>query len=157
MRWSEIDLRQKVWTLPADRSKNGYAHEVPLSKAAMDILQQVPRFLRSDYVFTTNGRSAVSGFGRAKDRYERAVARKDWRVHDLRRTAASGMARIGIPPHVIEKVLNHRTGVISGVAAVYNRYGYIDEKREALERWSQWVLERSTTQRRASTAPLIAG
>ena len=55
-------LRQKVWTLPADRSKNGYAHEVPLSKAAMDILQQVPRFLRSDYVFTTNGRSAVSGF-----------------------------------------------------------------------------------------------
>jgi integrase len=100
----------------------------------------LPRFLHSDFVFTTNGQSPVSGFGRAKDRFERTVGSTDGRVHDLRRTAASGMARLGTPPHVIEKVLNHRTGAISGVAAVYNRYGYGEEKRDALERWAQWVL-----------------
>jgi integrase len=133
MRWSEIDLQRRLWTIPATRAKNGYAHEVPLSGAVIDILRQVPRFLHSDFLFTTNGESPVSGFGRAKERFERAVGSKDWRVHDLRRTAASGMARLGIPPHVIEKVLNHRTGVISGVAAVYNRYGYAEEKRDALE------------------------
>ena len=127
MRWSEVDLQQRLWTIPAARSKNGHAHEVPLSKAVVNILRQVPRFLRSDYVFTTNGKSPVSGFGRAKRRYEQAIGSTDWRVHDLRRTAASGMARLGIAPHVIEKVLNHRTGVISGVAAVYNRYGYAEE------------------------------
>jgi integrase len=123
MRWSEIDLQRGLWTIPAYRAKNGHAHEVPLSSAVVDILRQVPRFLHSDFVFTTNGQTPVSGFGRAKHRFERSVGSADWRVHDLRRTAASGMARLGIAPHVIEKVLNHRTGVISGVAAVYNRYG----------------------------------
>jgi integrase len=158
MRWSELDLQQLTWTIPAARSKNGHAHEVPLSKPLLDILQQVPRFLRSDFVFTTNGRSPVSGFGRAKARYEQAVGGKDWRVHDLRRTAASGMARLAISPHVIEKVLNHRTGVISGVAAVYNRYGYAEEKRDALERWAEWVAEMSTEKRdrAAEIVPLIA-
>ncbi len=105
----------------------------------IELLRQVPRFLRSDFVFTTNGRSPVSGFGRAKHRYEEVIGSTDWRVHDLRGTAASGMARLGVPPHVIEKVLNHRSGIISGVAAVYNRYGYAEEKRDALERWAQWV------------------
>jgi integrase len=157
MRWSEIDFEQRIWTIPAARSKNGHAHEVPLSTVVVGVLRGAPRFLHSDFVFTTNGRSSVSGFGRAKERFELAVGSSDWRVHDLRRTAASGMARIGIPPHVIEKVLNHRTGVISGVAAVYNRYGYIEEKRDALERWSQWVLGRSTTERNVHTSPFIAG
>jgi integrase len=157
MRWSEIDLQRRLWTIPAARSKNGHAHEVPLSGAVIEILQQAPRFLRSDYVFTTNGQRHVSGFGRAKGRYEHALGSKDWRVHDLRRTAASGMARLGIPPHVIEKVLNHRTGVISGVAAVYNRYGYAEEKRDALERWAQWVLEMSVARSVEAPASLRAG
>jgi integrase len=64
----------------------------------------------------------------------------DWRIHDLRRTAASGMARLGVEPHVVEKVLGHQTGTISGVAAIYNRHGYLAEKREALERWAREVL-----------------
>jgi integrase len=153
MRWSEIDLQRRFWTIPAARAKNGHAHEVPLSPAVIDVLRQLPRFLHSDFVFTTNGQRPVSGFGRAKDRFERAVGSKDWRVHDLRRTAASGMARLGIPPHVIEKVLNHRTGVISGVAAVYNRYGYAEEKRDALERWTQWVLGISIARKAPIEAP----
>jgi integrase len=159
MRWSEIDLHRRIWTIPAARAKNGHAHEVPLSGAVIEILRQLPRFLHSDFVFTTSGQRPVSGFGRAKARFERAVGSTDWRVHDLRRTAASGMARLGIPPHVIEKVLNHRTGVISGVAAVYNRYGYAEEKRDALERWAQCLLEMSDERRRPAEAlpPLLAG
>ena len=63
-----------------------------------------------------------------------------WRLHDLRRTAASGMARLGVPVHVIEAVLNHRSGQISGVAAVYNRHSYLPEKRRALEAWASFTL-----------------
>ena len=136
MRWSEIDLERAIWTIPAVRSKNGLAHEVPLAPPVVDILARIPRFLGSDLVFTTNGMTAVSGFGRAKYRFEDAVGAGDWWVHDLRRTAASGMARLAVPPHVIEKVLNHKSGQISGVAAVYNRYGYESEKWQALAEWA---------------------
>ncbi len=120
MRWSEIDLDSATWTIPAERAKNGIAHDVPLSPAALDILQNAPRFTGSDFVFTTTGTTPVSGFGRLKERIDGEVGFGNWRFHDLRRTAASGMARIGIAPHVIEKVLNYKTRVISGVAAVYN-------------------------------------
>lgn len=136
MRWSEVELNTATWTIPAERAKNGVAHDVPLSPKVVRILQDVPRFAGSDYVFTTTGTSPVSGFGRLKERLDREVGFSDWWFHDLRRTAASGMARIGVAPHVIEKVLNHKSGIISGVAAVYNRYSYADEKREALALWS---------------------
>jgi integrase len=134
MRWSEVDLEHGVWTIPAARSKNGQSHAVPLSVPAVSLLRSLPRFLASDWVFTTTGRGPISGFGRAKRRLPVGIS--DWRIHDIRRTVASGMARIGVAPHVIEKVLNHKTGIISGVAAVYNRYAYENEKRDALERWS---------------------
>jgi integrase len=78
------------------------------------------------------------GFGRVKRRLHFTVS--DWRIHDIRRTVASGMARIGVDPHVIEKVLNHKSGIISGVAAVYNRYGYEKEKRVALIKWAEHVV-----------------
>jgi integrase len=140
MRWSEIDFESRSWTIPAGRTKNKQSHTVPLSDAVLDVLRTLPRFLGSDYVFTTTGTTPISGFGRAKGRLFASVNAPDWRIHDLRRTAASGMARLGIPPHVVEKVLNHKTGIISGVAAVYNRYGYDLEKRDALEKWSEAVL-----------------
>jgi integrase len=136
VRWSEIDFEARVWTIPGARTKNKQSHTVPLSAATMDVLRGLPRFLGSDYVFTTTGETPISGFGRAKDRLFAAVEAPDWRIHDLRRTVASGMARLGIVPHVVEKVLNHKSGIISGVAAVYNRYGYDLEKRDALEKWS---------------------
>lgn len=139
MRWSEIDFEGRIWTIPAARSKNAQAHDVPLSEPVIQILQSVPRFLDSDYVLTTTGTTPISGFGRAKDRLDEAIGATDWRTHDLRRTTASGMARLGVPPHVVEKVLNHKTGIISGVAAVYNRYGYEKEKREALEMWAAYL------------------
>jgi integrase len=150
MRWSEIDSDRRIWTIPTDRSKNGQAHEVPLSEPALAVIRSVPRFVDSDYVFTTTGLTPISGFGRVKDRLDDGIGVTDWRTHDLRRTAASGMARLGIPPHVVEKVLNHKSGIISGVAAVYNRYAYEKEKRDALERWAQYCQSIATADRPAS-------
>jgi integrase len=139
MRWSQIDLSRALWTIPAEMAKNGRAHEVPLSSAALEILQSLPRFVGSDYVFTTTGVTPISGFGRTKGRLDLAMGVSDWWTHDLRRTAASGMARIGVAPHIIEKVLNHVSGEISGVAAVYNRHGYQTEKRDALDLWAREI------------------
>lgn len=143
MRWSEIDFREKVWVIPAERSKNGKPHAVPLSAYALKVLSAVPRFTDCDYVFTTTHRSPVSGFSKMLRRLSEGSKTSNWRLHDLRRTAASGMARAGVAPHVVEKVLNHISGTISGVAAVYNRYGYDSEKRTALERWGQALEQRS--------------
>lgn len=141
MRWSQIDYGRGVWTIPAERAKNGRAHEVPLSKQAAGILHELPRFIGSDFVFTTTGRSPVSGFGRMKRNFDAQMDLSEWRLHDLRRTAASGMARLGTAPHVIEKVLNHVSGAISGVAAVHNTFGYERQKRAALEAWAQHLEE----------------
>lgn len=143
MKWSSIDFEAGVWTIPRENAKNGLAHDVPLSEAVLNILRTIPRFVKSDFVFTTTGKTPVSGYGRAKERLDAAVGSEGWWYHDLRRTAASGMARIGVSPHVIEKVLNHKSGIISGVAAVYNRYSYSEEKREALHRWATWVMNKA--------------
>lgn len=140
MRWSEVDLEAKVWVIPAERSKNGKPHVVPLSAYALEVLSEVPRFLDCDFVFTTTHKSPVSGFSKMLRRLSEGSQTTGWRLHDLRRTAASGMARASVAPHVVEKVLNHISGTISGVAAVYNRYGYDAEKRAALEDWGR-VLE----------------
>lgn len=135
MTWREIDFEQKIWVIPAERSKNGKPHVVPLSAYALAILSEIPRFLDSEFVFTTTRKSPVSGFSKMLRRLSEGSQTSSWRLHDLRRTAASGMARAGVAPHVVEKVLNHISGKISGVAAVYNRYGYETEKRDALENW----------------------
>lgn len=135
MRWSEIDWDAKTWEIPAERSKNGKPHTVPLAPIAMGIFETVPRFSASDLVFTTTGYSPISGITKMVQRIQGASQTSGWRLHDLRRTAASEMAKMGIAPYVVEKVLNHVSGTISGVAAVYNRYGYDAEKRDALDRW----------------------
>ena len=150
-RWSEIDLAAKTWTIAKERSKNGVAHEVPLSDAAVAILARLPRIgeRKDALVFSTTGKTAVSGFSKAKDQMDLVMlealkatagevdAPARWTFHDLRRTAASGMAGLGIAPHVVEAVLNHKSGTIKGVAAVYNRYSYAAEKREALDAWAR--------------------
>ena len=139
-RWDDIDLDAGEWVIPAENAKNGKAHVVPLSDFAIGILENIPRFANSPYIFTTTRQSPISGFTKALKRISEASDTTSWRYHDLRRTAASGLARARVKPHVIEKVLNHVSGTISGVAAVYNRYDYAAEKREALETWGQ-VLE----------------
>ena len=139
MRWSHIDRKAAVWEIPAEYSKNGKANTVPLTPFAMRVLDAVPVFDACDLVFSTNRRTPVSGFSKMLRRISEESSTSGWRLHDLRRTAASGMARAGVAPHIVEKVLNHISGEISGVAAVYNRYGYTDEKRVALEKWGAFL------------------
>lgn len=139
MRWPELDLTQGVWTIPASRAKNATQHVVPLAPLAVLILQGLPRFAGSDFVFTTTGRTPISGFGRLKARLEKASGADDWRLHDIRRTVATHMAMMGVQPHIIEAVLNHKSGIVSGVAAVYNRHAYTQEKRVALTKWAEHV------------------
>lgn len=139
MKWSQVDLDTKQWVIPAELSKNGKPHVVPLNDFALRLLAEVPRFADCDWVFTTTRRSPISGFSKALRHIHAQSETCDWRFHDLRRTAASGMARLRVPPHVVEKVLNHISGTISGVAAVYNRYGYDAERREALDNWGSFL------------------
>lgn len=143
MRWSELDLEKRLWTLPSQRAKNGKQHTVPITDAMLEVLRKTPRFVNSDYVFTTTGKSPVSGFGRMKDRLDKALPEgtEPWIIHDLRRTMSTNMAMLGVPQPVTEALLNHKTGVVSGVAAIYNVYSYADEKREALAIWSQHIME----------------
>ena len=156
MRWSELDLEKRLWTLPSQRAKNGRQHTVPITDAMLDVLRRVPKFIRSDYVFTTTGKSPVSGFGRLKDRLDKALPEgtEPWIIHDLRRTMSTNMAMLGVPQPVTEALLNHKTGVVSGVAAIYNVYSYADEKREALELWNSHV-ERVTRSAVLSEVPRV--
>jgi integrase len=137
MRWDEIDLEGALWTIPAEKSKNGRAHEVPLSPAALDILKSLPHM--GELVFTTTGTTPIAGFSKAKTRLDELSNVLDWRLHDLRRTATTGMAKMGIAPHIADRILNHIGGTIRGVAAVYNRHAYLDERRTALDAWARRV------------------
>jgi integrase len=142
MRHDDVDLAAAVWTIPREMTKGDRAHEVPLAPRAVALIGKPPTVVAetaSPFMFTTTGRTPISGFSKAKATLDRLSGVTNWRLHDLRRTAATGMARLGIAPHVVEKVLNHQSGVISGVAAVYNRAGYDTEKRAALEAWADRV------------------
>src|SRR5690349_15946426 len=135
MRWSEID--GAIWTIPGSRAKNGKPHIVHLSELAVEMIEAMPRITGQDLLFSGTGARPVSGFSAAKARLDQrmlnalyedyeAAELLPWTLHDLRRTATTGMARLGIAPHVADKVLNHTAGTIRGVAAVYNRYEYLD-------------------------------
>ena len=154
MDWSEIDLVAKTWTLPAERAKNGEAHIVPLANLAIDQLKAMQPKARG-LVFTTTGKTAVSGFSKAKRTLDTemiaimkerqrtgtggvtVVSIAEWRLHDIRRTGATNLQALGIPIEVTEAVLNHISGTRAGVAGIYNRYKYEPEKRAALDAWDQ--------------------
>jgi integrase len=142
MRWSEISATGKEWVIPGKRTKNEKENRVPLCDTALAIIEAQPTIDGSDFVFPssrTPTKKPASGLSRAKRRLDDASGVTGWRYHDLRRTAASGMARAKVPPHVVEKILNHVGGTLGGVAGIYNRFGYDAEKRHALETWSAHV------------------
>ena len=164
MHWSEIEFDKRTWTIPRERAKNDREHAVHLSDLAIEIIEALPRFANGvgkgpepDLVFTTTGETHVSGYSKAKDRLDRHMldimrsdlvdAGKDaaraaigeWIFHDLRRTAATGMAKLNAAPHVVDRILNHVSGTIRGVAAIYNRHAYIEERKTALHTWSRYV------------------
>ena len=137
--WDEFDLGQRTWTLPKARTKNAKQHTVQLSAQAIAVLKRMKK--QGPFVFSLQGTTTFQGFSFAKRGLDDMSGVKNWRLHDLRRTCVSGMARLGIPPHVADKILNHQSGTISGVAAVYQRHDFLDERNDALERWGAHVAK----------------
>jgi integrase len=134
----ELDLAQRVWTIPKSRTKNAKAHVVHLSEQSMVLLRRLDR--RGRCVFSPLVETKpFQNFSKAKRLLDQLSGVTGWRLHDLRRTCVSGMARLGVAPHVADKILNHQAGTISGVAAVYQRHEFLTERREALERWGAHV------------------
>jgi integrase len=137
--WSEIDGEgaTALIALPAERTKNSRPHDVPLSATALDVVAGVIKRNERDLLFG-DGEGGFSGWSRAKERLDEKLGKavKPWTLHDLRRTAATGMANLGVQPHVIEAVLNHVSGHKGGVAGIYNRSTYAAEKRAALDLWA---------------------
>jgi len=154
MRYSEID--GSTWTLPAERSKNHRAHSIHLSDAVLRIIESMPRFEGCDFVFTSAGRTPSANFSAAKTKLDKLCPDvADWHTHDLRRSFASGLAKFGVPVHVIERCLNHRGGEISGVAAIYNRHSYAAECKAAWNRWSAHVEGLASGSSAANVVPMV--
>jgi integrase len=139
LQWEELDLAQRVWTLPKSRAKNAKAHLIHLSEQSMAVLARADQ--PGPYVFSLLGTKPFQEFSRAKRRLDQLSGVTGWRLHDLRRTCVSGIARLGIAPHVADKILNHQAGTISGVAAVYQRHEFLLERKEALDRWGAHVAQ----------------
>jgi integrase len=157
MEWRELDTETRTWTLPAARSKNKRPHEIPLSDAAAAIIAALPHVEgNAGFVFSTTGRTPVSGFSRAKTamdatilelmRAEAEAAGADpadvkvperWTLHDLRRTVATNLQKLGVRLEVTEAVLNHVSGSRAGIVGVYQRHTYTAEKRQALDAWAR--------------------
>jgi integrase len=137
LKWPEIDAHTRTWSMPGTRTKNGRAHIVHLSAPAWAVISDRPE--TSEYVFATSGARHFQSFARHKRSLDDLSGVNGWRMHDLRRTIVSGMARLGIPPHIADKILNHQSGTISGVAAVYQRHEFLAERKDALDRWGAHV------------------
>jgi integrase len=137
LQWSEVDFARKMIVLPPTRTKNKRQHELPISRQALAILQRQPR--RNDTNFLFGAERGFRNWGKAKLALDKRLKISDWHLHDLRRSCATGMAELGIQPHIIEAVLNHVSGHKGGVAGIYNRAKYAGEMRDALQRWADWV------------------
>jgi integrase len=157
MRWEELDLENRTWTIPAERTKNKRRHEVPLTDTALKIVRGVTKLNDCPFVFSKTSKTAVSGFSKAKltidgnilgarqRNDEQASPLSHWTFHDLRRTTTTGMARLNVHPHVADAILNHKNGTISGVAAIYNQHAYLKDRRKALRTWEKYVLKQVST------------
>jgi integrase len=153
LRWSEVDLQARTWTLPAARAKNKHTHQIPLSDSAIAILQAMPRHEKVDVIFTTNSRTSVSGWSRMKRNLDAHIAERmredaeargaapkampEWTLHDIRRSVATNLQRLGVRLEVTEAVLNHRSGSRAGIVGVYQQHDWADEKRAALDAWAR--------------------
>jgi integrase len=171
LQWDELEGGDMV--LPPARTKNKRIHTVPLSKAAQTILKSVPRIAGSPFVFSADGVRPISNWGRAKQALDAAMGKRlglgkgsdaiglaaermpPWRLHDLRRTMATGLARLGTPIHITEKILNHVSGSLGGLVAIYQRYSYRSEVLGALEKWSAEV-ERIVGSERAKVTHAVS-
>jgi integrase len=145
LRWSEVDFNRGVISLPGERTKNGRPHDIPMADTARSLLEAPPKIAGRDFVFGKPGAGPFSGLSRCKEALDKRIAElngsplPDWVHHDLRRSVATGMADIGIQPHIVEAVLNHVSGHKGGIAGIYNRAQYSAEKAQSLARWDEHV------------------
>jgi integrase len=137
MTWREVDIEKKLWTIPVERAKNSRAHFVHLPPRALEIFVAQPK--SDGLVFPTPSGKPFMEFSNMKRRLDRESGVTDWVLHDLRRTVVSGMASLGVAPHVADKVLNHQSGTISGVAAVYQRHEFLAERQAAMDSWDAHI------------------
>ncbi|MER9524133.1 tyrosine-type recombinase/integrase [Mesorhizobium sp. M0292] len=168
MTWPEVDLNAREWVIPAARSKNGEPHVVPLSKPALAVLKAVPKIKgKGGYLFTTDGEHPISGFSRMKQRLDKLMAGyaaevdastdiPPWTLHDIRRTVAAGMQRVGVKMEVTEKVLNHKSGSFRGIAGIYQVHDYADEKRAALDSWASFLMTLVDTKKASNVVRMRA-
>jgi integrase len=138
LRWSEID--GDTIKLEGAHTKNDEAHLIPLSAPAKALLDSMPRIAGSDFVFTTTGEKPISGWSQPKIKLDTASGVTGWRIHDLRRTVATGMQKLGVTLQTVEAVLGHTSGSRGGIVGVYQRHDFADEKRAALEAWGSHVM-----------------
>lgn len=150
--WSELDRPAAEWMIPGSRTKNGKPQLVPLSVPAVEVIDRVAGgdvWPKQGFLFSTTGKNPISGFSKPKRKLDEIMLEQlgsqaqssPWRVHDLRRTVATGLQRLGVRFEVTEAVLNHVSGARSGIAGVYQRYDWRDEKREALSQWASYVFD----------------
>jgi integrase len=139
LKWDELDEKTRSWSIPGSRTKNKKAHIVHLPEPAWKVIQRCPP--TGPYVFGTSRGKNFQTFGESKRTLDKRCGVTGWRLHDFRRTIVSRMARLGVPPHVADKILNHQAGTISGVAAVYQRHDFLLERKEALDRWNTHVSQ----------------
>jgi integrase len=146
MRWSELDNQTAptVWTLPAERAKNARSHIIHLSEPARAIIRSQPVVRGNPFVLAGASQKPIEA-SHTKEQIQAALARlgaaiPDWRFHDFRRSGVTALAAMGVPPHVADKLLNHVTGAIQGVAAVYQRHEFMGERQAALTAWAEHVL-----------------
>jgi integrase len=144
--WAEFDLPGRLWAIPAARIKNGREHRLPLSDSALRVLDDVPRIHgRAGLLFTTTGKTPISGLSKAKRRLHEAMSAElkaepeRWTLHDIRRTVITGLQRLGFPMEIAEAVANHKSGTLAGVAGIYGRHDYAAEKKTALDAWARFV------------------
>jgi integrase len=136
--WGEIAADLSAWTIPSARAKNGAAHLVPLSREAQAILSAAARGDGSSLIFPGE-RGVFSGWSKSKDRLDQRSGVTGWTLHDLRRTAATGLQKLGVRIETTEAILNHVSGSRAGIAGVYQRYDWAAEKRTALSAWGAHV------------------
>jgi integrase len=138
--WSEISISDRTLDLPGSRTKNERAHQIQLSVQTLKILLSLPKVEGQDFLFSTNGKTPVSGFSKVKKRLDMLCGVTNWRFHDLRRSFATHSSeKLSVSPVIVDKILNHRTGQVRGVTAVYQRGEYLAERREALQKWGDYI------------------
>jgi integrase len=137
--WPEVDLDAGVWTLPAERSKNGKAHQLPLLPMALEIIKSMPHRVTRDHLFGARAGRGFSSWHKGKLALDAKVKLPPWTPHDIRRSVATHMADLGVQPHIIEQILNHQSGHKSGVAGIYNRSSYEREVRSTLALWEDHI------------------